>query len=78
MTAIWIRFWPHILAAGAVFATLLGLYTKGRQAGKAAEIARQTAKVIKASEVRRNVDQDIRSGKHGPAVDRLRSDWSRD
>lgn len=77
MTMIWMRLWPYILTAGAVLATLLGLYAKGRQAGKAAEQARQTAKVLKATEVRRDVETDIRRDGAGAARERLHT-WARD
>lgn len=76
--AIWLRIAPYVLTATAVIAVALGLYARGRQAGKAAEQARQTARVVKASEVRHEVENDIRSGRGGNSRERLRSDWSRD
>jgi len=73
--AIWLRIAPYVLTAAAVLAVALGLYARGRQAGKAAEQARQISKVLKATEVRRDVETDIRRDA-GAARDRLR-DWSR-
>lgn len=75
LAGLWLRIAPYVLAAGAILAALLGLYARGRAAGKAAEQARQISKVRKATEVRRDVETDIRRDA-GAARDRLR-DWSR-
>lgn len=75
--ALWLRIAPYVLTAAAVIAVALGLYARGRQAGKAAEQARQVVKVLKATEVRRDVETDIRRDGADSARKRLH-DWARD
>lgn len=74
---LWLRLAPYVLAAAAALAVALGLYARGRQAGKAAEQARQTASVIRSTEIRREVENGIRSDGPGLARERLRA-WTRD
>lgn len=66
------KFWPFIAAAFAVVVGLWGVKRSGRVEGKAEERQRQAEQAIKQAEVRREVENDIRSGSGGSANDRLR------
>lgn len=76
MIAVWLGT-VIVAVLGAVVAYLRG-QSKGKDAGKAEEQARQTDAALQAGKERSDVDQGINRLPDGGAADRLRDKYARD
>lgn len=85
MNVLWQKFYGWILGAIAVLAGVVGVYLRGRSAGKAVEQKKATERDITeakehAETIRETVDVESKVVRMpiGDARERLRSKWMRD
>jgi hypothetical protein len=85
IAAVWGRFYGWILGALAALATLIGIYLKGRSAGKQVEQKKATQRDLTeakehAETIRETVDVESKVVRMptGDVRERLRSKWQRD
>jgi hypothetical protein len=74
MSLLLSKLWGYVVAIGIGALAVIGIYLKGRAAGKEAEQAKQTEKAFEQSKQASTIDADTRALSNAELDKRLRND----